>query len=81
MQAGVPQQLQGRYLATDNAISYAAIPGSQILGGILIVIFGLPFTFLVVGAGSLIASVGFLSLGRLRKLGYEPRSSDRPVLS
>ena len=81
VQAGVPQQLQGRYLATDNAISYAAIPGSQILGGILIVIFGLPFTFLVVGAGSLIASVGFLSLGRLRKLGYEPRSSDRPVLS
>jgi len=81
IQAGVPQQLQGRYLATDNAISYAAIPGSQILGGILIVVSGLPFTFVVVGIGSLISSVGFLSLSRLRKLGYDPRSSQRPTLT
>ncbi len=81
VQAGVPQQLQGRYLATDNAISYAAIPGSQILGGILIITSGLPFTFILVGIGSLVAGVGFLSLGRLRKLGYDPRSSERPALS
>lgn len=81
VQAGVPQQLQGRYLATDNAISYAAIPGSQILGGILIVTSGLPITFIFVGIGSLVAGIGFLSLGRLRKLGYDPRSSERPTLS
>lgn len=80
VQAGVPQQFQGRYLATDNAISYAAIPGSQILGGILIVISGLPITFMFVGIGSLVAGVGFLSLGRLRKLGYDPRSSEPPAL-
>ena len=81
VQAGVPPQLQGRYLATDNAISYAAIPGSQILGGILIVASGLPVTFLFVGIGSLVAGVGFLSLGRLRKLGYDPRSSVGAELS
>jgi MFS family permease len=75
VQAGVPQELQGRYLATDNAISYAAIPGSQILGGILIVTSGLATTFIFVGIGSLLASVGFLALGQLRKLGYDPRST------
>ncbi len=73
VQAEVPQQLQGRYFATDNALSYAAIPGSQILGGILIVASGLPITFLYVGVGSLVTSVGFLSLSGLRKLGYDPR--------
>ncbi len=81
VQAGVPPQLQGRYLAMDNAISYAAIPGSQILGGILILATGLPITFLFVGIGSLVAGVGFLSLGRLRKLGYDPRSSVGAELS
>ena len=73
VQAEVPQQLQGRYFATDNALSYAAIPGSQTLGGILIVASGLPITFLYVGVGSLVTSVGFLSLSGLRKLGYDPR--------
>ena len=81
VQAGVPQQLQGRYFATDTALSYAAIPLSQIAGGLLIVTLGLPATFLLVGLGSAVASVGFLSLARLRALGYDPRSPDRFDLS
>jgi hypothetical protein len=81
VQAGVPSQLQGRYFATDNAISYAAIPGSQIVGGILIVFSGLPFTFILVGVGSIFASVVFLTLSRLRKLGYDPRSPTSVELS
>ena len=75
VQALVPQQLQGRYLATDNAISYASIPASQVLGGVLIVILGLPFTFLIAAIGSLIAGAGFLSLKSLRRFGYDPRTT------
>lgn len=73
VQAVVPSNLQGRYFATDNAISYAAIPGSQILGGFLIVLVGLPVTFVFVAIGSLVSGVGFLSLATLRRLGYDPR--------
>lgn len=58
-----------------------SIPGSQILGGILIVASGLPVTFIFVGVGSLIANVGFLLLSRLGKLGYDPRSSVAAELS
>ena len=75
VQAGVPSELQGRYFATDTAISYASIPGSQILGGVLIVVYGISTTLLLVGIGSLLTSLGFFSLGRLRRLGYDPRSS------
>jgi Na+/melibiose symporter-like transporter len=81
VQAGVPQQYQGRYFATDNALSYAAIPGSQILGGVLIVAVGLSTTFLAVGIASLVSSLGYLSLRRVRNLGYDPRSSSGAELS
>ena len=74
VQVLVPQELQGRYLATDTAIGYAAIPASQILGGVLIVVSGLPTTFLIVAVGSLVAGVGYLALGSMRKFGYDPRT-------
>ena len=77
VQALVPPQLQGRYLATDNAISYASIPAAQVLGGVLIVLSGLPFTYLVAAIGSLSAGAGFLSLGSLRRFGYDPRTVAR----
>lgn len=72
VQAVVPGEMQGRYLATDNALSYAAIPASQVLGGLLIVAVSLPVTFLLVAAGSVVAGLGFLSLTSLRRFGYDP---------
>lgn len=75
VQALVPERLQGRYLALDNAISYAAIPASQVLGGVLIVVSGLSFTFLIAAGGSLSAGVGFLFLRSLWRFGYDPRTS------
>lgn len=75
VQAVVPQELQGRYLATDNALSYAAIPASQVLGGVLVTAAGLPITFTIVGIGSLAVSGLFLPLRSLRTLRYDPRSS------
>ncbi len=79
VQAVVPQEIQGRYLATDNALSYAAIPASQIFGGILIATSGLPFTFLLVGIGSVVAGIAFLFLRSLRTFGYSPRAQNEPV--
>jgi predicted MFS family arabinose efflux permease len=81
VQAGVPPALQGRYLALDNALSYAAIPLSQVLGGVLILTSGLPATFLAVGVGSLAATLGLLPLARLRRLGYDPKASHAPDLA
>ena len=77
-QALVPHKLQGRYFATDTAISYAAIPASQVLGGILIVVSGLSNTFLFVAIGSLVAGAGYLSMSALRKFGYDPRTPPSP---
>lgn len=73
VQSAMPRELQGRYMATDNAISYAAIPASQVLGGFLILTVGLPHTFLLVSVRSLASSLGVLSLRRLRAVGYDPR--------
>ncbi len=81
VQAGIPHEVQGRYLATDNALSYAAIPASQILGGVLIVATGLPSTFLVAALGSLAAGLAFLALAPLRRVGYDPRLGSRAELS
>lgn len=74
VQAVVPGEMQGRYLATDNALSYAAIPASQVLGGLLIVAVGLPLTFLWVAVGSAVAGLGFLSLRSLRRFGFDPQA-------
>lgn len=73
VQALVPERLQGRYLALDNSISYAAIPASQVLGGLLVVVSGLSFTFLIAAVGSLVAGVGFLGFRELWRFGYDPK--------
>jgi MFS transporter len=80
VQAGVPSELQGRYMSLDNAISYASIPLSQVVGGALIVSIGISSTFEAVGVGALIGSAGFLFLRGLGRLGYDPRDSRPPAI-
>ncbi len=70
VQATVPERLQGRYFATDTALSYAAIPLAQIVGGVLIALYGIGATFLVTGLGAVAVGVGALSLRELRRVGY-----------
>ncbi len=69
-QAIVPPDLQGRYFATDTMLSYASIPASQILGGVIIAERGILFAFTLVGVASLAAGVAFLGLRPLRRFGY-----------
>ncbi|MCI4318692.1 MAG: MFS transporter [Thermoplasmata archaeon] len=74
VQATVPERLQGRYLATDNMVSFAAIPVAQILGGVLIVTWGLSFTFLLAGIGSVAVGIAFLFVSEIRRVGYDPHA-------
>jgi MFS transporter, DHA3 family, macrolide efflux protein len=74
VQAIVPERLQGRYFALETAISYAAIPLSQIVGAVLIVLYGVPFTFAVAGLGSITTGGLALLLREFRRVGYDPRA-------
>jgi MFS transporter, DHA3 family, macrolide efflux protein len=73
VQAIVPERLQGRYFATDNMLSFAGIPAAQIVGGVLITLHGISFTFLLAGLGCLVAGGVGLLLRELRSVGYDPR--------
>jgi MFS transporter, DHA3 family, macrolide efflux protein len=79
VQAIVPERLQGRYFALETAISYAAIPLSQIVGGVLIVVYGVPFTFVAAGLGSIATGAIALLFRELRRIGYDPKASSVPA--
>ncbi len=72
VQAIVPERLQGRYFATDNALSYAAIPASQIVGGVAIALYGIGPTFLLTGIVTVVVGVGALGFRSLWRFGYVP---------
>lgn len=74
IQAVVPERLQGRYLALETAIGYAAIPLSQIVGGLLIVLYGVPVTFAAAGLASIATAGLALLLREFRAVGYDPRA-------
>jgi hypothetical protein len=74
VQAIVPERLLGRYFALETAVSYAAIPLSQIVGGVLIVLHGVPFTFAAAGLGSIATGALALLLREFRRVGYDPRA-------
>ncbi len=79
VQAIVPERLQGRYFALETAVSYAAIPLSQIVGGVLIVLYGVPFTFAAAGVGSIATGAVALLFREMRQVGYDPRARPGPV--
>jgi hypothetical protein len=66
----VPNEMQGRYFGIDQLGSFAILPVGQILGGLAIAAFGLPWSFGIAGAGFILVSIGFLVFPDLRNLGY-----------
>ncbi|MGI0071894.1 MAG: hypothetical protein ACRECT_07540 [Thermoplasmata archaeon] len=70
----VPERIQGRYFAIETMVSYAAIPAAQVLGGVRIVLRGLPFTFGITAVGSVATGGAPVFLKELRALGYDPRA-------
>ncbi len=70
VQRSVPDEYLGRFFATDEAGSYAMIPAGLAIGGVLIVLYGIGWTYLVAGIGAtamnvpLVLSKGVRAWGR-----------------
>ncbi len=74
VQRTVPDEMRGRYFATDQAVGYAAIPGGLVVGGLLIVSLGLAAAFILAG-------IATLALGLLVLLSKRVRMWGRPVVT
>jgi MFS family permease len=78
VQREVPDELMGRFFATDEAGSYAMIPAGLAIGGVLVVLFGIGWTYLFAGVGAtlmslpLILSPGVRAWGRSRPRALPP---------
>jgi hypothetical protein len=52
VQRSVPDEYLGRFFATDEAGSFAMIPAGLAIGGVLIVLYGISWTYLIAGVGA-----------------------------
>jgi predicted MFS family arabinose efflux permease len=57
VQRTVPDEFLGRFFATDEAGSYAMIPAGVIAGGVLILLFGVAWTYAIAGVGALAVNI------------------------
>jgi predicted MFS family arabinose efflux permease len=69
----VPEGLLGRFFSIDEVGSFAVIPLGQIAGGVLLVLVGIPVTYVVAGAGAFGCTILLLLSRSARRLGYPPR--------
>ena len=72
VQRTVPDNLLGRFFATDSALSYAMIPAGLAFGGLLIVAYGVGPAFLVAGVGILVSGLSLLVSREVRGWGRAP---------
>ena len=71
VQRQVPPHLLGRYFATDEAGSFAMIPAGQVVGGILILSFGIGTTYVLAGIGAFLCSGLLLLMPSVRAWGRQ----------
>lgn len=71
----VPGEMQGRYFGIDSLVSYAVIPLSQAVGGILIAYIGILETYIVSAVLMILVGVAFLIPRSLRALRVPPELS------
>lgn len=71
IQAVVPGRMLGRVLSIGDFGSFAAIPTGLVVGGLLIVSFGVGVTYLVAGIGVLLTGAILLLLPDFRRFGRE----------
>jgi predicted MFS family arabinose efflux permease len=57
VQRSVPDEYLGRFFATDEAGSYAMIPAGLAIGGLLVVVYGIDWAYLIAGVGSLLMNL------------------------
>ena len=76
VQRTVPDEYLGRYFATDEAGSFAMIPAGMAIGGVLILAFGIRWTYLFAGVGALLANIPLFLSPVVREWGR--RAPERP---
>jgi Na+/melibiose symporter-like transporter len=74
----VPTEMQGRYFGIDGLGSWAIVPAGAVLGGFLVAAIGIGDTYLLAGAGWLLAGLFFLVPRALWRLGYPARAHAIP---
>lgn len=57
VQRTVPDEFLGRYFATDEAGSFAMIPAAMAVGGVLVLVLGIEWTYVLAGVGAVVSSV------------------------
>lgn len=72
VQAIVPTEVLARVLSIDSVGSFSAIPAGLVIGGLLIHINGIVFTYIVSGVGLLVNGAVVLALKEFRKFKYVP---------
>lgn len=72
----VPDKFLGRYLATDQALTFSMIPAGIVVGGVLIVLLGLGPAFLLAGLMTFALGLSPLLSGEVRRWG---RATPTPV--
>lgn len=78
----VPNKIQGRFFATQEAGAFAMIPAGQIAGGFAVFVLGVGHTFVLAGAAGAVSSFALLFVPAVRRWGRleaTSTSSERPV--
>lgn len=76
----VPEALLGRFFSIDQVGGYATTPLGQIAGGVLLLVVGVPSTYLVIGAGAFACSVALVLSREVRRLAYPPLPVERRAM-
>ncbi len=65
----VPDEYLGRYFATDDAGSFAMIPAGLAVGGLLVIAWGITWTYVFAGVGTVATNVPLFLSREVRKWG------------
>jgi len=69
VQRAVPDEYMGRFFATDEAGSFAMIPAGLAVGGVLVVLYGISWTYLIAGVGSTVMNLPLILSPAVRAWG------------
>lgn len=78
VQRSVPDEYMGRFFATDEAGSFAMIPAGLAVGGVLVVLLGIQWTYLIAAVGTMLLNVPLFLSTDVRSWGKR-RSGPNPA--
>jgi len=80
VQRTVPEALLGRFFSIDEVGAYATTPLGQVVGGVLLVVVGVPATYVAIGLGAFGCSIALLLSRDVRRLAYPPLPAQRRAM-